>query len=75
MIKRSLDLLMKSMTGLGQALLKLDGIGVDAFIIGFIIIGIIVIGSRGHGGIKEILLGSTSHYVLHKAPMPVLIIK
>ena len=40
MIKRSLDLLMKSMIGLGQALLKLDGIGVDALIIGFVVIGL-----------------------------------
>ncbi|MFC1802721.1 hypothetical protein ACFL0D_02015 [Thermoproteota archaeon] len=40
MIKRSLDLLMKSMIGLGQAYLKLDGIGVDALIIGFVVVGL-----------------------------------
>ena len=35
----------------------------------------IVIGSRGRGAAKEIFLGSTSYYVLHKSPMPVLIVK
>lgn len=36
---------------------------------------IIVIGARGRGSIKEIFFGSISNYVLHKANMPVLIIK
>ena len=36
---------------------------------------IIVIGSRGIGSIKEIFLGSTSNYVLHKSQIPVLIVK
>ena len=36
---------------------------------------IIIIGSRGMGSIKEIFLGSTSHYVLHKSKIPVLIVK
>ena len=36
---------------------------------------IIVIGARGIGSIKEIFLGSTSHYVLHKSKIPVLIVK
>ena len=35
----------------------------------------IVIGSRGRGSAKETFLGSTSNYVLHKSPMPVLIVK
>jgi hypothetical protein len=34
---------MESMIDLGQALLKLDGIGVDALIIGFIVFGLIQI--------------------------------
>ncbi len=41
MFKRSLYFLMNFMIGLGQALLKLDGIGVDALIIGFVVIGLI----------------------------------
>jgi nucleotide-binding universal stress UspA family protein len=36
---------------------------------------VIVIGSRGMGSIKETFLGSTSNYVLHKAKIPVLIVK
>jgi len=36
---------------------------------------LIVIGSRGLGGIKELLLGSVSDRVADKAPCPVLIIK
>jgi hypothetical protein len=37
---------MKSMIGLGQALLELDGIGVDALIIGFVVVGLIQIKAR-----------------------------
>ena len=37
---------MKSMIEFGQALLKLDGIGVDALIIGFVVIGLIQIKAR-----------------------------
>ena len=37
--------------------------------------GLIVIGSRGMGSVKEIFFGSTSHYVLHKSKMPVLVVK
>ena len=36
---------------------------------------IIVIGARGRGAIKEMFFGSVSNYVLHKANMPVLIVK
>jgi nucleotide-binding universal stress UspA family protein len=38
-------------------------------------IDLVVIGSRGRGSIKEIFLGSTSNYVLHKSPIPVMIVK
>ncbi|MDH3276550.1 MAG: universal stress protein [Nitrosopumilus sp.] len=36
---------------------------------------LIVIGSRGMGAAKEMFLGSTSNYVLHKSKRPVLIVK
>jgi len=36
---------------------------------------LIVIGSRGMGAAKEVFLGSTSNYVLHKSKKPVLIVK
>ena len=35
----------------------------------------IVIGSRGHSEVTEYFLGSTSNYVLHKSPMPVMIVR
>ena len=36
---------------------------------------LIIIGSRGRVSVKEIFLGSTSNYVLHKSPVPVIIVK
>jgi hypothetical protein len=46
LLKRTFDFLMKSMIELGQAFLKLDGIGVDALIVGFLVIGLIQIKAR-----------------------------
>jgi nucleotide-binding universal stress UspA family protein len=36
---------------------------------------VIVMGARGRGTLKEIFLGSVSNYVMHKANVPVLIVK
>ena len=35
----------------------------------------IIMGSRGLGSIQEVFLGSTSHYVLDKSKIPVMIVK
>lgn len=37
--------------------------------------GVVVLGSHGHGWLQRVLLGSVSHYVLHHAPCPVLVMR
>ena len=46
MFKRVLDLVVSSLIDLGQALLKLDGVGFDAMCIGFVVLGLHELRSR-----------------------------
>ena len=36
---------------------------------------LVVIGSRGYGGVKEAFLGSVANAIIHKSKIPVLVIK
>ena len=36
---------------------------------------LLVVGSRGHGGLTEALLGSVGQYCVHRAPCPVVIMR
>lgn len=52
-------------TPIGTALIEV-GLREDA--------GMIVVGSRGHNSVTELLLGSVSHQVAHHSPIPVVIV-
>ena len=36
---------------------------------------LIVIGSRGHSGVKELFLGSVANGVVHKTKVPIMVVK
>jgi nucleotide-binding universal stress UspA family protein len=38
-------------------------------------VDLIVVGSRGRSSAKELFFGSTSNYIIHKAKMPVIVVK
>ena len=46
MFKRVLDYVTSSLIEVGQALLKLDGVGIDAMCIGFVVLGLNQLRSR-----------------------------
>lgn len=52
-----------------------QGAAVDALVSEATPDDLIVVGSRGHGGFKGLLLGSVSSHVAHHAPCPVTIVR
>jgi nucleotide-binding universal stress UspA family protein len=53
----------------------IDARAVDAIVATAKGCGLLVLGSRGHGGFAGLMLGSVSHQLIHSAPCPVAVVR